>query len=151
MIIRFEYTGVIVARPNKKRNVGFNPNVNYFKPRGIPLRDLEEVTLTIDACEAIRLADYLGLSHENAGREMGVSRTTFGRIIQKARKTMADALIHGLAIRIEGSMDRHINKINNMECDICKHQWEQVDIPTASAVCPECQREQSKVKFKHSL
>ena len=127
-----------MARPNKKRIVGFNPNVKYFKPRGIPLRELEEITLTVDQCEAIRLADHLGLSHEKAGQEMGISRATFGRIIQKARKNMAHALINGLAIRIEGGVDRHAGKKDYLECDQCKHQWMMVKVPTVPVVCPEC-------------
>jgi uncharacterized protein len=96
-----------MARPNKNRIVGFNPDVDYFKPRGIPLRDLKEVNLTVDECEAVRLADLLGMSHEAAGLEMGVSRATFGRIIAQARKTISDALINGKAIRIEGGNYRY--------------------------------------------
>ena len=53
-----------MVRPQKDRIVSFNPDVSYFKPRGIPMVDLEEVCLTIDECEAIRLADYQNLSHD---------------------------------------------------------------------------------------
>ncbi|MFO7930000.1 MAG: DUF134 domain-containing protein, partial [Desulfosalsimonas sp.] len=56
-----------MGRPHKKRNVSYNPNVSYFKPRGIPMKELSESRLTVDECEAIRLADYEGLSHEDAG------------------------------------------------------------------------------------
>ena len=95
-----------MVRPKKDRIVGFNPDVSYFKPRGIPLVDLDEVCLTVDEREAIRLADLLGLSHEEAGRKMGVSRATFGRIVQQARNTVADALINGKAINVEGGNHR---------------------------------------------
>ena len=81
-----------MVRPQKDRMVAFNPEISYFKPRGIPMIDLEEVCLTVDQREAIRLSDLLGMSHEDAGRRMGVSRATFGRIIQKARNAVADAL-----------------------------------------------------------
>jgi predicted DNA-binding protein (UPF0251 family) len=91
-----------MVRPRKNRWVGFNPEITYFKPRGIPLVHLEEVCLTVDEREALRLSDLLDMSHEEAGRHMGVSRATFGRIIQRARKTVADALIEGKAIRIAG-------------------------------------------------
>ena len=91
-----------MVRPRKNRCVGFNPEISYFKPRGIPLVHLEEVCLTVDEREAIRLSDLLGMSHEEAGKHMGVSRATFGRIIQSARKTVADALIKGKAIRVAG-------------------------------------------------
>lgn len=91
-----------MVRPRKNRSVGFNPEIDYFKPRGIPLVHLEEVRLAVDEREAIRLSDLLDMSQEEAGRQMGVSRATFGRIIQRARKTVADALINGKAIRVEG-------------------------------------------------
>ena len=87
-----------MARPQKDRIVAFNPNVSYFKPRGIPLLELDEVGLTVDEREAIRLADLQGLSHEEAGKRMGVSRATFGRIVQRARYAVADALINGLIL-----------------------------------------------------
>ena len=91
-----------MVRPRKNRRVGFNPEISYFKPRGIPLMQLEEVRLAVDEREAIRLSDLLDMSHEEAGRHMGVSRATFGRIIQRARKTVADALINGKAINVAG-------------------------------------------------
>ncbi|HSM75288.1 MAG TPA: DUF134 domain-containing protein, partial [Desulfobacterales bacterium] len=79
-----------MVRPQKNRIVAFNPSISYFKPRGIPMIELEEVQLTVDEREAIRLADLLGMSHEEAGRRMGVSRATFGRIVQNARRAVAD-------------------------------------------------------------
>jgi len=81
----------------------FNPEVNYFKPRGVPLRNLEEIKLDIDEIEAVRLADLIGFQHEEAGAKMHVSRATFGRIIQNARNKIADAIINGKAIKIEKS------------------------------------------------
>ena len=71
---------------------------------------LEEVRLTVDERESLRLADLLGMSHEEAGRRMGVSRATFGRIVECARKIVADALIHGKAIRVEGGNYKVINR-----------------------------------------
>jgi len=91
-----------MVRPVKQRLVESKPKSNYFKPRGIPLRMLEESVLSLDETEALRLADFLGMSHEEAGRNMGVSRQTFGRIIQSARNKIADAVINGKAINIEG-------------------------------------------------
>jgi len=63
---------------------------------------LSQVYLTFDELEAIRLADWNGLSHEEAAQGMNVSRATFGRIVAQGRGKVADALIHGKAIRIEG-------------------------------------------------
>jgi uncharacterized protein len=73
----------------------------YFKPKGIPLVHLEEVCLSLDELEAIRLADYEGLYHQEAADRMKVSRQTLGRILNQARRKVAEALIQGKALKIE--------------------------------------------------
>ena len=73
-----------------------------MKPAGIPSRDLEEVLLGFDEAEALRLADLEGLYQEAAARRMGVSRPTFSRIVESARRKTADAILNGKALRIEG-------------------------------------------------
>ena len=65
---------------------------------------LEEITLSIDELEAIRLADFVGLYHEDAAKKMKVSRQTFGRILQNAHKKVAESLLEGKALRIEINM-----------------------------------------------
>ena len=75
---------------------------NYFKPRGIPISQLEEVVLSLDEYEAIRLADYEQLYQEEAAARMKISRQTFGRIIEAAHKKIADVLMNGKALKIEG-------------------------------------------------
>jgi uncharacterized protein len=95
-----------MARPKKCRCVTSHPGAFYFKPRGIPLTDLEEVCLSLDEVEAIRLADYEGQYHEEAAKEMKVSRATFGRIISDARRKVAEALMGGKALRIETNETR---------------------------------------------
>jgi len=74
----------------------------YFKPAGVPACTLEQVTLTLDEVEALRLADLQGLYQEQAAAQMKISRPTFARIIEVARRKVAEALIHGKALRIEG-------------------------------------------------
>lgn len=74
----------------------------YFKPRGIPLIELEQVTLTLDEVEALRLADLEALYQAEAAQKMKVSRATFARIVEQARRKVAEALIHGKAICMEG-------------------------------------------------
>ncbi len=76
--------------------------MTYFKPQGIPLRDLAEVCLAVDSFEAIRLADLEGLGMEEAAGRMGVSRHTFGRILADGRRAVAEALVRGRALRIAG-------------------------------------------------
>lgn len=90
-----------MSRPKKCRCVEAIPNVIYFKPRAIPLSELEEMCLELDEVEALRLADYEGLYHEQAALKMGVSRATFGRIVGSARHKVAQAIIKGMALRIE--------------------------------------------------
>jgi len=91
-----------VARPLHPRRTCCDPKASYFKPRGIPLYQLEEVALGIDELEALRLADLEGHYHEAAAGRMGVSRATFGRILENARRKVAGALLKGRALRIDG-------------------------------------------------
>ena len=91
-----------MARPKKCRRVARLPRVLYFKPRGIPLRELEEVSLPVEGVEALRLVDAQGMDQETAALRMGVSRHTLGRILAQARKAVAQAISGGLAICIEG-------------------------------------------------
>ena len=89
-----------MPRPKKNRRICCNPSSLYFKPRGIPMFDLEEVILEQDELESLRLADLLSYSQEKASGEMNVSRATFGRIIESARKKLADAILNGKAVKI---------------------------------------------------
>jgi len=91
-----------MVRPRLCRRVKFNPEVTYFKPRGIPLRELEEVILPVDEYEAVRLKDLEGLEQEECAKKMNVSQPTFHRLVSSARKKIADAIINGKAIKIEG-------------------------------------------------
>jgi len=135
-----------VVRPKKDRIVRHNPDVVYFKPRGIPLMKLEEVTLTVDECEAIRLADLEGLSQEEAGEKMGISRATFGRIIQQARKNVADGIINGKAIRIEGGNYRIDIQDAGFLCESCGKNHVEASGTNAQNECPGCLEHKIKKK-----
>jgi predicted DNA-binding protein (UPF0251 family) len=91
-----------MPRPKKMRWITGQPGVTYFKPQGVPLRMLNQVNLGIDELEALRLSDFEGLSQETGAGQMNVSRATFGRIVARAHQKVADALINGKAIQIEG-------------------------------------------------
>ena len=127
-----------MVRPKKNRLVRFDPKINYFKPRGIPVFDLEEVCLTVDEREAIRLADLLDMSHEDAGRHMGVSRATFGRIVQHARKIIADAIINGKAVRVEGGNYKMVSRRRIFRCRTCDHEWEEPFGAGRPEYCADC-------------
>ena len=87
-----------MARPKICRRIALNPTITVFKPRGVPASELEIITLEMDELEAIRLADLEELYHEDAADQMHISRTTFGRALEKAHKKIADALLHGKAL-----------------------------------------------------
>ena len=91
-----------MPRPCCLRHIDVLPCSVYFKPAGIPVRQLEEVVLTLDELETLRLADLEGLYQEQAAEKMKISRPTFSRIVAQARRKVADALIHGKALRLEG-------------------------------------------------
>lgn len=91
-----------MSRPFKNRRVSVNPEVTYFKPQGVPMRFLETVLLGHDELEAVKLADLQGLYQEQAAEKMGISRQTFGNILNSAHKKIAEAMVNGKAIRIEG-------------------------------------------------
>ncbi len=91
-----------MPRPFCCRRIAGRPAAPVFKPVGIPLHILDVVVLTLDEFEAIRLADLDGCYQERAAEQMRVSRPTFSRILDAAHRKLADALVHGKALRIEG-------------------------------------------------
>ena len=113
------------------------PESNYFKPRGIPLSVLEEVILTVDEFEAIRLADLEGLYQEQAAGRMGVSRPTFGRMMESAHKKVAEALVKGKALKIEGG-EFEMASMRKFRCYDCQHPWELAYGTGRPEVCPLC-------------
>ena len=90
--------------PNRKRDrrIAMPPPMEGFKPFGIPMRDLESVDLLFEEFEAIRLTDYEDLTQEEAAERMNISRPTFTRLYDKARKSIAKAFVEGKAIIING-------------------------------------------------
>jgi len=95
-----------MGRPKIKRNIQFNPDVHYFKPRGMPLRELDEVELMSEEVESIKLYLIDNLEQTKAAQKMGVSQPTFARIYNSACKKVAEALIHGKAIRFQGDPEK---------------------------------------------
>lgn len=91
--------GDVMPRPRKCRMVGFVPINPCFHPQ---LGNTDEVVLSIEEVEAIRLSDFMSLDQDAASESMDVSRGTFQRIINTARQKLADALVNGKTIRIQG-------------------------------------------------
>ncbi len=89
-----------MPRPRLRRRIRFNPNVTYFKPQGIPMRELEEVEITIEELEALRLKNIQDLDQIQCAEKMNTSASTFQRILSSAYQKMSIALIQGKAIKI---------------------------------------------------
>ena len=115
-----------MPRPVKCRIITEIPNHIAFKPVGFPMEELEKVILSLDEYEALRLADFEELYQEIAGEKMNVSRQTFGNIVKSARKKVAEALITGKAILIEGGDVTILNK----PCPRCRKNMKS---------CPKCE------------
>ena len=93
-----------MVRPRRARRIRFMPDVTYFKPQGIRIRDLEIIELTFDEIECVRLSEIKELSQVDAAKKMKIHQSTFQRSLAKARKKIADALINGKAIKIQGGI-----------------------------------------------
>lgn len=89
-----------MVRPRLCRRIGFNPNITYFKPQGVPMRELEIVELTTEELESLRLRNVSELEQEEAAKKMNTSQSTYQRILSSAYKKITEALIEGKAIKI---------------------------------------------------
>ncbi len=99
-----------MPRPRKCRRVGCEPEVTYFKPAGIPLRQLTESEITVDELEAIKLVDCEEMEQINASKKMEISQPTLHRLLRSGRKKVAQALTKGQAIKIRGG-DYYVKKM----------------------------------------
>lgn len=127
-----------MSRPFKCRKVGCQPGVAYFKPCGVPAYRVEEVVLAVDEFEAVRLADLEGLYQDDAAKRMNISRQTFGNIVGSAHKKIADAIVNGKAIKIEGGIYQ-MEQMRKFRCNECEHQLEVAYGLVRPRECPKCQ------------
>ena len=120
------------------RRVGFIPQITYFRPPEVPLARLEEVCLSVEEAEAIRLKDLEGLEQEECAQRMNISRTTFARVLGLARQKIADALLNGKAVKIEGG--NFEMAVRRFRC-LNKHEWDvpfEVMVNRPPQFCPTC-------------
>ena len=89
-----------MPRPRKCRRIRWRGEATYFKPQGIPMRHLDEVDLTMEEIETIRLKDFLGIDQIEAAKKMKTSQSTFQRILTSARHKIAEGIIKGKALKI---------------------------------------------------
>ncbi len=123
-----------MVRPRLQRRVSGEFNATYFKPAGVPVRDLETVGLTFDELEAIRLTDLEGMYQADAAARMNISRQTLGNIVAAAHRKIAEALIKGKAIKIEGGT---IEYMRRLYCPQCESSFPS---DAGHANCPECNK-----------
>ncbi len=126
-----------MARPKCCRRINGTPACRLFRPADVTVSDLEEVVLSMDELEAIRLADLEGLYQEHAAESMNVSRQTFGRIVQNARRKVAQVLVQGAALRIEGG-DVEMSSMPTFVCDRCRKRWTESCANAEPGECPKC-------------
>ena len=91
-----------MPRPRRLRRIFSNPRITHFKPAGVILRNIENSILTRDELEAIRLIDFEKVEQGKAAKKMKVSQPTLSRILKSAREKLADAVVNGKAIKIQG-------------------------------------------------
>ena len=137
-----------MSRPVHCRKIGEMPQTTVFKPAGVPGRELAEVTLTLDEFEAIRLADFTGLYQEDAAQQMGVSRQTFGNILAAAHHKIAECIIEGKMLRIEGGVIAMPER--QFECTACRHVWQAPHGTRRPVACPNCQSDNFQREVAHT-
>lgn len=128
-----------MSRPQKNRIIKEPPVFSQFKPVGVMGRMVDTVVLTLDEYEAFRLSDHLGLSQEEASDEMEISRPTFTRLIEAARKKVCEMIVNGKMLIIEGG-NIHFRK-NLIRCRNCGHMFN-INIEDDISKCPTCGSEQ---------
>ena len=124
-----------MPRPQKNRIIKEPPVFTQFKPVGVPGRIIETVTLSIDEYEALRLSDFTGMSQEEAADEMEISRPTFTRLIEAARKKIGEMIVSGRMLVIEGG-NIHFRE-NLIKCRNCGHMFN-INIEDDVRKCPSC-------------
>jgi len=130
-----------MPRPKRRRWVWLEPEITYFKPK-ISNKEIEEIQLTIDEFETIRLKDLLGLGQEEAAKKMNISQPTFHRLLSSARKKLAESIVGGKAIKIEGGSYEIPNNI--MRRNFGRMGFGRAGGPTG-CVCPKCGYEEEKI------
>ncbi|MBE9505840.1 MAG: DUF134 domain-containing protein, partial [Chloroflexi bacterium] len=128
-----------MPRPMKLRQVAFAPGATFFKPAGVAMAILQRVTLTLEEVEALRLKDIENLHQEECAKEMGISRATFHQILKSAHGKLADAMVNGKAIRVEGGNFAFPGA--RFRCRNDGHEWSLPPGPlpgAASVSCPTC-------------
>ena len=156
-----------MVRPTRTRRIFFQPDVTYFKPAGIPMVNLKETLLSFDELEAIRLIDSERMEQNKAGKKMKISQSTLSRLLREGRKKLADAIIQGNAIKIQGGNFKMVKPRGSgfgrgfggggrmggfaagpggiCKCPKCGYEEAQVrGQPCMNKKCPKCQTQMTR-------
>ena len=128
-----------MSRPVKLRYVAQLPSTALFRPVGVPANVLPPVCLSLEEAESIRLKDLEGLEQEECARRMQISRPTFHRVLESGRRKLADALVNGKAIQIEGGNFGLAQR--RFRCNNDGHEWNVPFEALANRLplsCPTC-------------
>ncbi|AEY66110.1 DUF134 domain-containing protein [Clostridium sp. BNL1100] len=110
-----------MARPTKWRKIENIPTIPFFIPSETDIAEVPENILKLEELEALRLKDLEGLEQGECAEKMEVSRPTFQRILLSAREKIADSLINGKTIHIEGG--KFTRNICPVKCLDCGGEW----------------------------
>ncbi|MBU0894434.1 MAG: DUF134 domain-containing protein [Nanoarchaeota archaeon] len=151
-----------MVRPTRTRRIFFQPDITYFKPAGIPMVNLKETILSFDELESIRLIDSEKMEQNKAGKKMKISQSTLSRLLREGRKNLADAILQGHAIKIQGGNFKMVKQVGRgfgrglggggrmrrfaagpggiCKCLKCGYEEPQVrGQPCTNKKCPKCQ------------
>ncbi len=147
-----------MPRPKKVRKIRFNPDVTYFKPRGVPLSELEDVALSLEELEALRLVDLEKMNQTEAAERMDISQSTLHRVLTSGRKKLTEALVEGKAISVKGGDYKMVRGSGRgggrgrmggpyaagpegvCECPDCGHTVaHKAGVPCPKVECPKCE------------
>jgi len=120
----------------------YKPDVTHFKPAGRRIFEIDDVIITITEIEAIRLVDIEDMDQSKAAKKMNISQPTFNRLISSARKKIADALVNGKAMRIEGGNFKMIRprggRFRAGPAGMGRMGGSKASGPSGKCVCPKC-------------
>lgn len=122
-----------MPRPRRRRRICFSPDITYFSPPSAS----DEVILTLDEFEALRISDFLDLDQATGASRMNISQPTFNRLLSSARKKIAEALVQGKAIRIQGGNYKLVQS-RRFVCLSCGYEWDEPYGTGRPGACPKC-------------
>ena len=124
-----------MPRPKTRRLIDNPPLFDSFKPSGTRARDLQDLRMSLDELEALRLADLEGLNQDEAASRMDISRSTFSRLVESARRKSAEFFLEGRRLVIGGGPVHF--KANRMRCGECGRVFPAA-LGNGPEICPHC-------------